>query len=431
VLIVKIGRYPLHHGAVAAARSLGRLGVPVFAIAEDRFAPLALSRYVRGRFLWSTSGGEPTGALLEGIRRIGEGFDRPAVALATDDEAAILLAAHRADLSDVLLLPAVESSLPGRLADKQRLHELCRAHGVPSPETLTVASARQLRAATDRVGLPCVVKNPAPWERLITPVVGGTTMLRDRGDLSLIEQALDQNAGGRLLIQEYLPATGGRSVSDRATSGADWIAHLYCPADGQEPLVFTGLKLRSWPPGGGVTTRGLAAPNPGLAAMTAEFCRKIGYRGVADLDWRRDSRDGLLKLVDFNPRVGAQFQLFRTTTGVDVVRALYLDLIGRAAARGAQIDGRELIVEHLDALAAVTARFRGGAGPVRPNGVYSKPGRRETAWLAWDDPLPFAVATARFASAAVNRLAGAGAARWASGTAQWSARPGRWRSASS
>jgi predicted ATP-grasp superfamily ATP-dependent carboligase len=403
---VKIGRYPLHHGAVAAARSLGRVGVPVYALAEDRFAPLALSRYVRKAISWSTSGGEHPDVLIESIRRIGKRLGGPVVALATDDEAAVLLAARRADLSDIFLLPPVEPTIPLLLADKQGLHELCRTHAVPSPETVTVCSIQQLRAAVDRLGLPVVVKNPAPWSRLVAPVVGSTRTLRDQADLSAAEQALRLTPQGRLLVQEYLPAAQCSRARDAAGAAADWIAHVYCPIGDGPPLVFTGIKLRSWPEGGGVTTRGISAAHPELAAMTAEFCRAIGFRGVADLDWRRDERDGRLKLVDFNPRVGAQFQLFRTTTGVDVVRALYLDLTGHACPRGTQIDGRELVVEHLDALAAVSARLRHrpGSGPL--HAPFPNPARRETAWLAWDDPLPSAAATLRFASAAVSRLAG-------------------------
>jgi len=422
-LIVKIGRYPLHHGAVAAARSLGRLGVPVYALTEDRFAPLALSRYVRQAFLWSTSGGEHPDALIEGIRRIGERLDGPVVALATDDEAAVLLAARRAELSDIFLLPPVEPALPVLLADKQRLHELCRVHAVPSPETVTVCSAQQLRAAVDRLGLPVVVKNPAPWSRLVAPVVGGTTTLRGPGDVLSAERALRLTPQGRLLVQEYLPALEGCRAQDEAGGATDWIAHVYRPIDDGPPLVFTGIKLRSWPTGGGVTTRGLAAPHPELAEMTAEFCRAIGFRGVADLDWRRDHRDGRLKLVDFNPRVGAQFQLFRTTTGVDVVRALYLDLTGHTVPLGAQIDGRELVVEHLDALAAVSARLRHQPGPGARHASFPYPARRETAWLAWDDPLPFAAATMRFASAAVSRLAGLASRRQAPRPEEWSLPP--------
>jgi D-aspartate ligase len=40
-LLVKVGRYPEHHGGVGVIRTLGRRGVPVHAMVEDRFTPAA------------------------------------------------------------------------------------------------------------------------------------------------------------------------------------------------------------------------------------------------------------------------------------------------------------------------------------------------------------------------------------------------------
>lgn len=394
-LIMKVGRYPLHHGTVAAIRSLGRLGVPVHAVTEDRLAPAGVSRYLAGSLRWPTTGAEPAHALVDGLRRVGRRLGRPSVVVATDDEAAILLATYRDELADLFLLPEVDPALPGRLADKRTLYSLCLANGVPSPRTLDVSSGAELTHAVATLGLPVVAKNPAPWERLVGPIVASTTLLRDDMDVAGLASVLDRRPGDRVLVQEYLPPVG--SSPPGAT---DWFAHAYCYRDDRAPLVFTGIKLRSWPPSGGVTARGIAVTKPELAAATADFCRAIGYRGIADLDWRLDPRDGRFKLVDFNPRTGAQFQLFRTTAGIDVVRALYLDLIGRRVPEGRQIDGRELIVEHLDTASGLAGRLSGRAQPAHP-----RPLHREPAWFAWDDPLPFAVATARFAAGFLHRAA--------------------------
>src|SRR5262249_48584693 len=141
------------------------------------------------------------------------------------------------------------------------------------------------------------------------------------------------------------------------------------------------------------------------------LCDRVGYLGVGDTDWRLDPRDGRLKLVDFNPRIGAQFQLFRSTTGLDVARALHLGMSQRAAAAGEQIDMRELVVEHLDAAAVPTGLLRrggsqgGNQGRGQGRGRPFRHGRREPAWFAWDDPLPFAAATARFALDAARKAA--------------------------
>ena len=155
-----------------------------------------------------------------------------------------------------------------------------------------------------------------------------------------------------------------------------------------------------------LTTRGVALPNRSLAEAAARVCEKFGYRGIGDMDWRYDPRDERLKLVDFNPRLGAQAQVFRTDVGVDLVRAMHLDLSGRPIPAGRQIDGRELIVEHLDAAASIAGMVRRRPGAPRLAAV-----RREPAWFAWDDPVPFAAATARFGALALRRLRGLRPAR--------------------
>ena len=36
LIVLKVGRYPRDHAAVGAIRSLGRMGIPTYAITEDR-----------------------------------------------------------------------------------------------------------------------------------------------------------------------------------------------------------------------------------------------------------------------------------------------------------------------------------------------------------------------------------------------------------
>ena len=115
-------------------------------------------------------------------------------------------------------------------------------------------------------------------------------------------------AGARLpsvILQEYVPREHAE----------DWIVHLYCDANSNCLVEFTGVKVRSWPPHAGMTACAYAVPNPGLAAMAERFCEQIGFHGIADLDWRFDRRDGQYKLVDFNPRVGRTVPALRDRRG--------------------------------------------------------------------------------------------------------------------
>ena len=93
------------------------------------------------------------------------------------------------------------------------------------------------------------------------------------------------------------------------------------------------------------------------------------------------------------------------------VRALHLDLTGRAVPKGDQLEGRSFTVEILDAPARVafgrghrSAQLPGGASapPARPRGRL-----RELAWAASDDPLPAVSAALRSAGPASHRLGSA------------------------
>jgi D-aspartate ligase len=374
-LLLKIGQYPLHSGGVAVVRTLGRLGVPVYAITEDRLTPTALSRYCAGNFVWRVTGHEEPGYLAGRLREVGERLGRRAVVVPVDDEAAVLVAEHADELSEHFIFPHIDPGLPRALASKQRLYELCRQHDVPSPLSVCPATDTELAEFAATAIFPVVVKNAEPWTRRRAPVVSNTTVMHTAGELLGAAPSGNGSPPG-VIVQEYIPR-------DQAQ---DWIVHLYCDANSNCVVLFTGVKVRSWPPHNGATACAYTMANPELAQIAEHFCQAIGFQGIADLDWRLDLRDGKYKLVDFNPRVGNQFRLFETEQGIDVVRALHLDLTGRAVPAGAASTGRRIIVEHIDMLARFA--YRHGSG--YPAAVSPPPATAtELAWLAKDDPLPF------------------------------------------
>lgn len=379
-LIVKVGQYPVHSGGVGAIRTLGRLGVPVYAITEDRFTPAALSRYVKGWFRSRATGREEPEQLITGLRDIGRHLGRRSVMIPTDDEAAVLIAEHAGELSDYFLFPPVPSGLPRKLASKWGLYELCCEHGIPAPKSVFPSTADELAAFAAHGTFPVVVKNAESWVRLRAPVVRSTTVLHTPEELLALIRPRSGTACA--IVQEYIPREYAQ----------DWIVHLYCDANSNCVVLFTGVKVRSWPPHTGVTAYAYAAANPGLTQLAERFCKAIGFQGIADLDWRLDRRDGQYKLTDFNPRMGNQFRLFETTAGIDVVRALHLDLTGRPLPVSQDVKPRRIVVEHIDLPArlayGVSGRSAGSKAPHAPT---------ELAWLAPDDPLPFLAMLPRLA----------------------------------
>ncbi|MFI0240881.1 ATP-grasp domain-containing protein [Streptomyces sp. NPDC016845] len=390
-LIVKFGAYPLHHGGVGAIRSLGRLGVPMYAITEDRWTPAAASRYLRGAFPWRTTGTEEPRYLVDGLLRVARRIGRPTVLIPTDEEAAVVVAEHQGPLAAAgYLFPRVERTLPRRLASKQGLYELCGEHGVPTPEAVfprSRAEVEEFAGQPDR--FPVVAKNREAFTRRSEPAVNGTTLIRTPAALRGLARTWGERPG--VILQEYLPREDAE----------DWIVHAYVGRDATPRALFTGVKIRSWPPYAGMTAHAYGVGNPVLADLVMRFVKQLGFVGIIDLDLRLDRRDGQYKLLDFNPRVGAQFRLFETDAGVDVVRALHLSLTGRDVPPAEQRAGRRYMVENIDLPARIAYRRGARVTPVRD------PGRArctELAWWAADDPRPFVTMLARSAGPGAHHL---------------------------
>jgi len=407
-VVLKFDPNVMHHGGLGVIRSLGRAGVPVYGVHEDRLAPAAGSRYLRGRFFWHPDAGD-AGRVLAGLGRLAEVIGRPAVLITTDDAGSIFLAEHAAELAGSFLFPQPPPDLPRRLAGKYSLHEVCRELGVASPLAAEPGSLAAARDFARDAGYPVIAKLTAPWQ-----AAGGlrsTRVCADEGGLARVYEACAA-AGAGLMLQEFVP--GG--------AGHDWFFHGYCDANSECRPAFTGVKERSYPAGAGITSFGRAVPNQELREQVTTMLARLGYRGTLDLDIRLDARDGRYHLLDFNPRLGAQFRLFADAAGTDVATAAYLDLTGQPVPAADQAD-RSFVVENYDPVSALSA-IRAGDLRLRP-WLASVRGASEWAWYASDDLRPFGLMCARFSwRAATRKLPGRrSAAHPANGEFRY--RPGR------
>jgi predicted ATP-grasp superfamily ATP-dependent carboligase len=389
VLVLKVGHYLLHHGAVGIIRSLGRIGVPVYGIVEDRFTPAAVSRYLKGAFVWDTRGLDAPG-LLEGMAVIGERLKRPTIVIPTDDMAAILIAEQADTLRQWFILPQQPAMLPRALANKRELYLLCKKMQVASPESVFPSSIDDVREYVEHASFPVVLKAAQSW--LLQDGKRTTSIAWTPEEAYAIYRSTEKHHDPHLIFQEYIPPAYGE----------DWFYHGYRNVRSDCCIGFTGRKLRSYPPFAGPTTLGKAVVNDPLRQQVEAFLQAISYSGIMDLDYRFDKRDGQYKLVDFNPRIGAQFRLFEDSAGLDVARALYLDLTGRRVTRSGSIAGRTFIAEFHD-LAASFGYFRRGMLTIH-EWRQSLLGAKEFAWFSHDDPLPFLVMCGRLLFRVIERV---------------------------
>ncbi|MFE9673428.1 ATP-grasp domain-containing protein [Streptomyces sp. NPDC006259] len=378
-VLLRIDRNPFHHGTLGAVRSLGRAGIDVHLVAEVTGSPVRESRFVR-RLHPPPPPGATAGDIANALLGIAAHIERPAVLIPMDDASAVAVSRLRAELAPAYLLPQQPAAVPERVADKAELAGLCAAADVPHPVTVVPDSAAQAASAAWRLGLPVMAKWSRPW--LLPSGTGLRSTVVVRSPQEARELYLrSEEAGSRLLLQEFLPPGTDR----------DWFFHGYADRSGALRGGGPGRKLCAWPRGAGLTAVGEWSPNPKVRTLAERLTSQLGYRGILDLDFRRCDTTGRYHLLDFNPRPGAQFRLFTDTAGLDVVRAQHLDLTHRPLPDGRARPGRTFVVENY---APLTALRR------------ARPGGRELAWHAGDDPVPGRAMWSLWAAHVTRRLLG-------------------------
>jgi D-aspartate ligase len=361
-----------HHGGLGIARSLGRLGVPVYTVDEARWEPAFSSRYCRGRFVLNIDSGSPdrsVGALLEIGRKLG---GRP-ILVPTTDQGVIWVGQHASALREGFSFPRQDAALVRLLCDKGRMQELARRCGVPTAESVVPRSKEDVARFLETATFPVMVK-ATDAERLRRRAGGTKFIVHNRRDLfDLFARAADPEQPN-LLIQEFIP-------------GEDWMFDGYFNSNSRCVFGVTGKKIRRFPVNTGVTSLGVCLRNETVEKTTTAFMKAIGYQGILDIGYRYDIRDGRYKVLDVNPRIGCTFRLFTASNGLDVARALYLDMTGQPIASAQAAEGRKWIVEDFDLISALRSWRRGAL--TLTDWARSLHGVEETACFALDDPLPF------------------------------------------
>ncbi len=362
------------HGGLNIIRSLGPLGVGVYNLDSDWACPASFSRYCRGRFVWDIDGRPPDDTLnylSEVRRRIG----RPTLLIPTTDRTARFVASHESALREWFIFPKQRPELVHVLCSKKEMHGLAKHHGVPTPETALPTCRNDVVAFVKNATFPIMLKG-IDGQRLWDHTGKKMFIVRTERELLHLYDWAEDPANPNLVLQEYIPG------SDDTV----WMFNGYFNECSECLVGFTGKKIRQCPIHTGSTSLGVCLPNEAVDTTTRTFMKAIGYRGILDIGYRFDARDGQYKVLDINPRIGATFRLFEGDHGMDVCRAMYLDLTGQPVPPSALVEGRRWMVEDLDLVSSFRYILEGSL--TVKQWAKSLRGIDEYAFLDGRDPLP-------------------------------------------
>lgn len=362
------------HGSLGMIRSLGELGIAVYGTYSDERGPATYSKFCKQAFRWRYPSASDQDCVQE-LLKIADQIGRPCILVPTWDETAIFVAENYRELSRRFIYPRQDPSLARDLVSKKDMYLLAKKWGVPTAEIILPKSLVDVESFAQSATFPVMLKG-SDGNRLKRRTNRKMIVVNSRQELLDLYMEMEDPGDPNLMLQEYISAT----------PGGDWMFNGYFNEDSDCLIGFTGQKLRQTPVYTGMTSLGICKSNPIVLKRAIDWMKKIGYKGMLDIGYRYDHRDGEYKVLDVNPRIGATFRLFLGQNELDVIRAFYLDMTGQTVPATSAVEGRKWMVE-LD-LKSCFDYYRDGNLTFR-QWLKSLHGIEELGYLRRDDLRPF------------------------------------------
>jgi D-aspartate ligase len=327
-VLLTVGRF---YGTLAAVRCLGRAGVPVTLADGHALAPARWSRFVTRRVRCPEP--EDTEAFLAWLLEFGAASPGH-VLLASSDDVAWLMAENREALARFYHLPPAPFAAVDGVLDKHALHRHCREAGVDAPETRFPRSIDEAQAAGAELGFPLILK---PRTQVLLDSRSKGALVEHPSELGarLRRFRADNHHGERIrkrspdvewpMLQRYY--SGARESIYGFSGYADGAGEIVCVRAARK--VFQRPRKL----GIGLCFEDAAVDERRLEGLRA-LCRRVGYRGVFEVEYVEDGPRSLL--IDFNPRFYGQMA-FDVDRGVPLPLLAYADALGDRAAFAALV----------------------------------------------------------------------------------------------
>jgi predicted ATP-grasp superfamily ATP-dependent carboligase len=359
--------------ALSVARQLGRLGARVYALNE----PGAFVRYSRFCRPVDVAAAEGEGLKEAWARFLLGDASKPlhgAVLLACSDDGIELIAARRDGLAEQYLLDDSDPRAQLTMLNKLATYRAAAAAGVPTPRFWVAESVADLQAVRGELAYPLVVK---PRLSHVFEAKTGKKLL-EVNDWAGVADAVEAVAatGTASVLMEKIPGPDDRLCS----------YYTYLDENSRPMFHFTKRIIRRYPVMTGTACYHVTDWIPEAAELGNRLFAHVGLRGLANVEFKRDDRDGRLKLIECNARFTASDCLV-AAAGINLAAFVYCRLTGRPLPDTSRFErGLRLWDPLRDFQAHLALRRRGELTSGR--WLASVLHRQTFPYFQWTDPLP-------------------------------------------
>ena len=220
------------------------------------------------------------------------------------------------ELKEYYLIPQTEKGLYTKAMNKETLHRLATEKGVLVPETVRVNEDNFFEKIETIIKYPCIVK-PTDSPSFVAKFRKKIFKVNNKKEL---EEALEKahNAELEVIVQRIIP-------------GFDDHMHTFDAYLNQDAKVThwtTCQKFRQYPINFGASVYTGQKYIPELYGIGAKFLEDIGYKGFAEIEFKKDAETGKYYLIEINVRI-TNFNNLLYKVGLNIPYITYRELTGR------------------------------------------------------------------------------------------------------
>lgn len=224
------------------------------------------------------------------------------VVIPLTDYSAMLLSKNKEELKQYAAIATNDWDVFQMASDKQNTMMACMENNIPCPYTL-----HDIETIDD------ILYSDIKYPFIIKPRTGyGSIGFHRINNEEQLREVFDSAAAihGKMLVQEYIPQTD-----------IQYKAELFIDKEGTEKSACIFDKTRWYPVDGGSTCCSATVNRPDIVKSSVKLLKVIGWKGYGDVDLIQDPRDGVVKVMEINPRITASVKVC-FAAGIDFARQI-------------------------------------------------------------------------------------------------------------
>ncbi len=306
---------------VATVRNLGRYGIPVLSVVDNK-DEVRHSRYCKKCYVVPQIQAS-VHVLKSFLQKIQRNLHEGAVLFSTTDFFSLHLSALKNYLEDNYYVPLPSYDIVKTLVCKKEFYHSLSKQSLPYPSTYIPESLDDVKQICRDATFPLLVKpsmSQSFYSRFHTK---GFQANSEKELLRYYSMATKCNL--EVIFQEIIPSEWGGLTTENMYGIEGYLAKKH-----DSSAFFAYHRLRGWPPLFGNTSLRESIPISEIRnqfVATEEYLNDLGFKGLMEAEWKKDPRDGTLKLLEINARQSMQNSL-PTSCGVNLVLLAYLESIG-------------------------------------------------------------------------------------------------------